>query len=372
MTARDPVRLGFMPLLDAAIPIVAARQGFAGKHGIELELVRETSWANVRDRLAIGHFDAAHLLAPLPIASALGLLPFSAPLIAPMTLGQGGNAITLASQVWEEMLAADPQLIVDDPASTGNALAHAIRRRRDVNSVPLQFAVVHPYSSHNYELRYWLAAAGIDPDRDVSIAMLPPPYMSDALEAGHIDGFCVGEPWNSVSVLSGAGRIIQTKRSIWPTSPDKVLALRADWAADAPDWTHRLLLAMLEASAFCADPQNHAALIDILSAPDALDVAAEALRPALSGLLTMADGVHAIPDIIDLSPRATRPDASAFRWYQDQMIRWRQAPGAAAQLDLTDLLKPQLRAVAMQSLGYDDAPEMGASPQLFDAALPQS
>ncbi len=134
---RETIRIGFMPLLDAAIPVVAARKGFAASHQLEIELVRETSWANVRDRLAIGHFDAAHLLAPMPIAAALGLMPFDVPLIAPMTLGHGGNAITVACPVWTAMQEALPEVVANDPVTTGLALRRVVASRAARGEAPV-------------------------------------------------------------------------------------------------------------------------------------------------------------------------------------------------------------------------------------------
>ena len=350
---RETIRIGFMPLLDAAIPVVAARCGFAKKHGLELELVRETSWANVRDRLAIGHFDAAHLLAPLPIAATLGLTPYDVPLVVPMTLGHGGNAITVSESVWRAMVLGMPEVVANDPVTTGQALKRAMLTRRALGEAPLALAVVHPYSSHNYELRYWLAASGIDPDEDVAIAILPPPYMPDALAAGRIDGFCVGEPWNSVAAQRGAGRIILTKQAIWPASPDKVLALRADWAEAHGGLVDRLMLALIESALWCADPEHLESLVEIMSGPDILGVEPEAIRPALSGTMVLADGSRAGPDALEFARGdATFPWRSHALWYLAQMFRWQQArPTAEAGARAAAVYRPDLYRKAAARLG---------------------
>ncbi|OYU48121.1 MAG: nitrate transporter [Rhizobiales bacterium PAR1] len=355
---RETIRIGFMPLLDAAIPVVAARCGFARKYGLEIELVRETSWANVRDRLAIGHFDAAHLLAPLPIAATLGLTPYDVPLVVPMTLGHGGNAITVSETVWQAMVTAMPEVVANDPVTTGQALKQVILVRRQRGEAPLALAVVHPYSSHNYELRYWLAASGIDPDEDVAIAILPPPYMPDALAARRIDGFCVGEPWNSVAAQRSAGRIILTKQAIWPASPDKVLALRADWAEAHGDLVDRLMLALIESALWCAEPAYLEPLVEIMSGPDILGVDAESIRPALSGALVLADGPHVIPGMLDFAGGdANFPWKSHALWYLAQMIRWRQAsPAPEAGERAAAVYRPDLYRKAAMHLGLS-APE---------------
>lgn len=331
MTSRPiPIRLGFIPLLDAAIPIVAADRGFAAREGIDLTLVRETSWANIRDRLAIGHFEAAHLLAPMPVAAALGLTPLDVPLIAPMALGLGGNAITVSDALWAEMHQAKPDAIANDPVSIGAALKAALARRQGARR--LTFAVVHPYSAHNYELRYWLAASGIRPDTDLDLAILPPPLMPDALAAGTIDGFCVGEPWNSNAARRFGGRIVLTKSAIWHAGPEKVLGVRADWAERNPAALTALLRALLGAARWCADPDNAGELTRLLARPDRLNLPEEDIAAPLSGRMLLADGTrHRLEDFMAFgggrlpdSSMANMPLRSAALWFLSQMVRWGQ------------------------------------------------
>ncbi len=164
MSERHQITAGIMPLLDSALLVAAKEKGFADREGVDLTLVRETSWANIRDRLAVGHFQVAHMLAPMPIACNLGLTPLASRTIAPLALGLGGNAVTVSNALWDEMQAhgALPDV---DPARTGAALKLVVAGRATADKSPLRFAVVHPHSGHNYELRYWLAACGIDPDR---------------------------------------------------------------------------------------------------------------------------------------------------------------------------------------------------------------
>lgn len=348
---RETIRIGFMPLLDAAIPVVAARKGFAASHQLEIELVRETSWANVRDRLAIGHFDAAHLLAPMPIAAALGLMPFDVPLIAPMTLGHGGNAITVACPVWTAMQEALPEVVANDPVTTGLALRRVVASRAARGEAPLTFAVVHAISSHNYELRYWLAASGIQPDEDVLIAIVPPPYMPDALAARRIDGFCVGDPWNSHAAMTGSGAIILTKQAIWPNSPDKVLAMRADWAERHPELVERLMLALVEAAQWCADPANLTSLVALMSDADVLGEPDAAIYPALTGQMLLADGLHPVSGMLEFArDGANRPRLADLSWYLRQMIRWQQAKPDSTP-NLQAIVQPALFERAALSAG---------------------
>src|SRR3569833_3102101 len=254
--------LGFIPLLDCASLVVAAERGFAAEENLELALVRETSWANIRDRVVIGHFDAAHMLGPMTVASTLGIGHVRVPVIAPFALGLGGNAITVSLRLWEQMVkeGATPGA---GPAVQATALKRAVQRRPG----PLTFAMVYPFSCHNYELRYWLAAGGIDPDRDVRLVVIPPPFLVDALRAGQIDGFCVGEPWNSVAVQAGVGTIVAPTTAIWPSSPEKVLGCRLEWAHRHPKLLASLERALYRPSDWCEQPENHAELAKLLAQP---------------------------------------------------------------------------------------------------------
>jgi two-component system, oxyanion-binding sensor len=314
------LRLGFMPLLDAAIPIVAADKGFAALHGLDLLLMRETSWANIRDRLAIGHFEAAQLLAPMPIAANLGLNPLEAPVVAPLALGPGANAITVSRALHAEMRAAAPEMIANDAASVGAALRRVVEARPERR---LNFAVVHPHSAQNYVLRYWLAACGITPDRDVEIGILPPPLMPDALGSGMVDGFCVGEPWNSRAAHEGHGCIVLTKMAIWRGGPEKVLGFKRDFVDAQPGVVEALLKAMLDAADWCRKPENRAELVDILSRANRLNLPTRDIGAALEGRLPLPDG-----RLIALDPFGTpamlRPDREAARWFLTQMARWGQ------------------------------------------------
>lgn len=347
-TGATTIRLGFIPLIDAAIPIVAADMGFAAARGLDLVLQRETSWANVRDRLAIGHFEAAHLLAPMPVAAALGLTPLDARLVAPLALGLGGNAITVSEAVWQEMQAAKPDLVANDPASMGAALKAALSARGGARR--LAFAVVHPYSAHNYELRYWLAASGIHPERDIDLPILPPPLMPDALASGSIDGFCVGEPWNSNAARRVGGRIILTKSAIWRAGPEKVLGLRADWAERNPEETAALIEAMLDAALWCSSPANAEALVEILARPERLNLPAEDIAAPLQGQMLLADGAqHRLQDFMVFGGGTTNlPLKGHALWFYSQMLRWNQAkPTEDAPARVADCFRDDLAGASL-------------------------
>ncbi|HTV27817.1 MAG TPA: CmpA/NrtA family ABC transporter substrate-binding protein, partial [Xanthobacteraceae bacterium] len=189
----DRLRIGYIPLTDAAALIIAVDKGFAAREDLNVELVREVSWSNVRDKLNIGLFDAAHLLAPLAIASSLGIGHVKVSLRAPFMLGLNGNAITVSRSLYDVLtLAAEGDL--GDPTVSAKALARVVAERRRRGAEPLAFGMTFPFSTHNYQLRFWMAAGGIHPDEDVRLVVLPPPYMVESLGNRQVDGFCVGAP----------------------------------------------------------------------------------------------------------------------------------------------------------------------------------
>ncbi len=324
---RHSIRAGFLPLLDSTILVLAREMGFAADEGIDLQLVKETSWANIRDRLTVGHFDMAHMLAPMPIAANLGLNPISKPMIAPMALGLGGNAVTVSNSLFVAMTKQGFSGGVN-ATSAGQALARVVRA---TPSHRLKFGVVHPHSGHNYELRYWLAASGIAPDVDVEIVVVPPPLLPDALRAGAIDGFCVGEPWNSVAVEREAGRIVTVKAEIWKSSPEKVLGMTREWA-DANDEALSAMLRALHAAAnWAGDTKNSARIADILSEPRYLGRPAALILRGLTGNLKLGpDRETQVPAFfVPHANAATFPWQSHALWYYSQMVRWGQVEKTA-------------------------------------------
>jgi len=328
MSVRDTLRIGFIPLCDAAALIVAVDQGFAEAEGLKIELVREVSWSNVRDKLNIGLFDAAHLLAPVAIASSLGLGHVRVPIVAPFGLGVNGNAITVSPGLYAEIAkTADGNVL--DPLVSGRALARIIADRKRRGEEPLTFGMTFPFSTHNYQLRFWMAAGGIDPDDDVRLVVLPPPYMVESLASKQVDGFCVGAPWNSVAVDLGVGCVLHFTCEILAHAAEKVLALRAQWADDNPDTLLRLVRAHQRAAAYIEDTGNRNDVTALLAAPNRLGVDAEVIGRTLDGRLKIApDGSVRTDDRYLLIGRngAARPDPVQAAWLYAQMVRWGQAP----------------------------------------------
>jgi len=327
----DRLRIGYIPLCDAAALVVAVDKGFCAQEGLDIELVREVSWSNVRDKLNIGHFDAAHLLAPVAIASTLGLGHFKIPIIAPFNLGINGNAITVSPALHRALVAEAGEGVVN-PLKSAQALALIAKRRREKGEEPLTFGMTFPYSTHNYHLRFWMAAGGIDPDEDVRLVVLPPPYMVDSLARGHVDGFCVGAPWNSVAVDRGIGYILHFVSDILSSAAEKVLAMRKSWADDNRDTVARLVRAHQRAADFIEDVANRDEVCAILAAPHRFDVTSEVVQRTLDGRLKVApDGTVRSSDRYLLVGRegAARPNPIQAAWLYAQMVRWRQVPLSA-------------------------------------------
>ena len=314
------IRASFLPLIDAAILIAAHQRGFAEEENLHIDLARETSWANVRDRMAIGHFDVAHMLAPMPLASNLGLTPIALEMVVPMAMGLGGNAVTVSNALYEAI--GSPSGVAD-PTSAGLALKQHILEREARDEPRLSFGVVHTHSSHNFELRYWLSAVGIRPERDVELVILPPPYMVDALKQGTLDGYCVGEPWNSLARSKGVGQMLTTKKAIWMSSPEKVLGVREGWADRHPHEMSALLRSLYSAAQWCGRAENYEALADLLALPDYLNLDGSLLHRALIGAAGFEPFANA----------ATFPWQSHALWLYSQMVRWGQVEHAPAHAD---------------------------------------
>ena len=263
---RETLRIGFIPLVDAAGLIAAADLGFAAAEGLKIELVREVSWSNIRDRLALGHLDAAHVLAPMVVASRLKINQLRAPLAAIVNLALNGNAITVAPALFAQ-LSAETDGDIADPAASAAALERVVHKREARGEEPLTFGMTFPFSTHNYLLRHWMAAGGIDPDRDLRLVVLPPPLMADSLAQGLVDGFCVGAPWSSVAVASGLGVILHFGCEIFSHAPEKVLALREGAIDEDPRRVAALIRAMVAGARHAENPAHRRDVASLLARP---------------------------------------------------------------------------------------------------------
>jgi len=355
--SRHHVRIGFIPLVDAAVLVAAKEFDFAAAEGLDLELCRETSWSNIRDKVAFGLFEGAQMLAPLPIAMRLGLGSVAHEAVAPFVLGVNGNAISVSRALARAMAEAAPAEAGSATSLTLDALAAGVRSLRGRREAPLTFGVPFPFSCHAYELRHCLAHAGLQTGREVEVVVVPPPLMVDALRAGKLDGFCVGEPWNSVAVDADLAEIILPAAHVWRFAPEKVLGLRQDWAESHRESLFALLRALHKAAAWADRPENHMTLSEVLSLERYLDLPSEVLERALNGRLTMApDGRQGlVEDFLVLHRKAASfPWRSFALWIYAQMVRAGQVEHSAERLAAAQqAFRPDLYREALGPAGAD-------------------
>ena len=355
------VRVGFVPLIDAA-PLIAAHElGYFAEEGLAVTLHRQIGWGNVRDKLTFGQLDASHALVGMPLASRVGgpaFRWFTEPLVAVMTLCTGGNAITVSRR------------LADQGVNSGATLAQWVRgRRAAVDDRPPRFAHVFNCSTHHFLLREWLSAAGLDPDADVRLCVVPPAQMGRQLADGALDGFCAGEPWNTIAQRTGTGRIVIPTTDVIPDHPEKVLAVTRGWLDAHTDAAERLVRATVRACMFCQAAGNRPALARMLAGPVYLDLPVDAVHESLSqaSLAGIGPGARLVRDA-GWSARSfaagnTRPNPTHVAWLLERMIR---AGHADANTDVRrtalDCCDPTAHRAAAGSLGLtvdgEDFPPM--------------
>ncbi|MBY6046232.1 CmpA/NrtA family ABC transporter substrate-binding protein [Vannielia litorea] len=276
-----PLSAGFIPLVDAAPLVIAREIGFAEEEGLALDLRPAASWATLRDMVSHGQVEAAHMLAPMPVASALGLGGAGVRLDVLQVLSVNGNAIGVSTALAEVMRAAGHSFDFADAAAAGRALLAA-------RPEGLRIGVPFPFSGHAELLYHWLGALGFAVPQALSVHTVPPPLMADALAAGEVDAFCVGAPWGTLAVESGAGELLLPGTAIRRFAPEKVLAVRHDWADAEPELTGRLMRAIWRANRWLGQPQNRTTASEILARSAYLDTPAELIERALSGRLIVS------------------------------------------------------------------------------------
>lgn len=277
------MRLGWVSLTDAAPLLVAQERGLFAKHGLDVELRREIGWATIRDKLIYGEIDAAHAPAPMLWSMQLGLGCPPCEALTALVLSLNGNAITLSQSLWEAG--------VRDGASLRE---HARTRRA---KTPLTFGVVFPFSSHHLLLAEWLRTAGLNPATDVRIVVVPPAQMFRNLAARTIDGFCSGEPWNSLSVREGAGWCPAWSAALNPGHIEKILLVTRRFAETYGPTHAALVRALTEAAAWCDEPHHREQLAELLAQPAHLNLPAAVIAPALTGRFDCGHGrVERVPD----------------------------------------------------------------------------
>jgi two-component system, oxyanion-binding sensor len=323
---RNDLRLGFIALNDCAPLVVAKELGFFEGEGLRVDLSREASWANVRDKVAVGALDGGHMLGPMTLAASMGVGGERTPMTVPLSLNLNGSAVTVSVQLAQALREIDPEGMAGRPL-TARPLARLIRARQAMGQPPLTFAVVFPYSMHNYELRYWLAAAGIDPDRDIRMTVVPPPRMAERLRSGEIDGFCVTAPWNALAVTEGTGEILIYASELWGIGPDKVFGVTREWGEEHPAALQAVIRALLRAAAWADAPDNRAGLATILAKPEYVDAPEQVIAQSLVGsppYSAVTPGSASLDYLIYHRYAASFPWRSHALWFLSQMLRWGQ------------------------------------------------
>lgn len=338
------LQLGFIPLTDCAPLALAKEDGHFERYGLSVELHREVSWANIRDKVVAGEFDGAQMLAPMPLAATLGLGGLRTPMVTAVSLSLNGNAIIISSALSERLMATG-LITADDPLSWSRALAAVTNDSRDGGAARLRFAAVYPYSKHYYELRQWLALGGTAADHDVELLIVPPPSMVACLANGDIDGFCVGEPWGSLAVARGLGRVVASSHDLWPCGPEKVLGVTRQWAEQYPGTHLALVMALLEAMRGLDQPPQRERLVTILAGRDYLDLPGRVVSRSLVGPYAVAADAHRSAAGFHRFEAclASFPWRSHALWLLGQMKRWGQLPSACEPNRLAaDVYRPKV------------------------------
>lgn len=354
------ISVAYMPLVDAAPLIMAQEMGFAQAEGIALDLIAAPSWSSVRDMLAFGRVDAAHMLSPVPIAMAMGLGGIATEISSVSVLSVNGNVIGVGNALARKLRDVGYRFDFADPVAAARMLAQ-------VSEAPITFGIPFPFSMHVELLRYW--AEGTDLGADgIAIRTVPPPLMANALAAGEVDAFCVGEPWGSVSVESGAGALLLPCNAIWAFAPEKTLAVRTEWADTEPDLLGRLMRAVWKAGRWLSHPDVRATASDLLSRKAYLDVSAELIDRALSGHLTVTRwGSHRqIEGFLEFNKGAANfPWRSQAKWIASRLHR---VHGGKVLTDeqIARVVRPDLQRQHLAGWGIDLP---GASAKLEGAIL---
>jgi nitrate/nitrite transport system substrate-binding protein len=341
---KDSVRLGFIKLTDCAPLVIAKEKGFFGDEGLQVEVVAQPNWKTLLDNVITGATDGAHMLSGQPIAATIGI-GTKAHIITALTMDLNGNAITVSNAVWEQMQQHEPRLRDPQPSHpiTAAALVPVVAEKLAAGD-KLQMAVVFPVSTHNFELRYWLAAAGIHPGfytttdiggrtgAEVEISVTPPPMMPATLEAGNIQGYCVGEPWNQQAVARGIGVPVVSNYDIWQNNPEKVFGVTKRWADEHPNTHLAVLKALIRAGKWLDETDATGRLVNreeaarILSRPDYVGADYDVIKNSMTGyFFFQSTDQRPMPDFnVFFKYHATYPWYSDGIWFLTQMRRWGQ------------------------------------------------
>lgn len=351
---KTKLTFGFIPLTDCAPIVIAKEKGFFKKYGLDVTASKEASWANIRDKVAIGALDGAHMLAGMPIAASLGVGAMQKETITAFSMDLNGNGITVSNELYDRMIEADPEAMKENPVSA-RALKKVIDADKKAGKEPMTFAMVFPVSTHNYEIRYWMASAGIDPDQDVRLIVIPPPQMVANLRAKNIVGYCVGEPWNERAVKLGIGRTLITNYEIWNNNPEKVFGVNLEWAEKHPNTHKAAVKAMIEAAQWMDKPENRMEVVKIISQRSYVNAPVDVVKMSMTGTFkyTKKEDPRPLPDFnVFYRYAATFPWRSHAAWFITQMIRWGQVEQALDIKKIAEAVyRPDIYRAAAKELG---------------------
>jgi len=339
---KEELTFGFIKLTDMAPIAIAYEKGFFEDEGLYVTIEAQANWKVLLDGVIDGRLDGAHMLAGQPIAATMGF-GTKADIITPFSMDLNGNGITVSNAIWEEMKPNIPKMADGRPVHPikADALKPVVEKYK-ADGKPFNMGMVFPVSTHNYELRYWLAAGGIHPgyyaphkgdisgqiDADALLSVTPPPQMPATLEAGTIYGYCVGEPWNQQAVFKDIGVPVVTDYEIWKDNPEKVFGITREFAEKYPNTTVRVTRALIRA-AMWLDENNNAnrpEAVKILSQSNYVGADYEVIANSMTGTFEYEKGdKREVPDFnVFFRYNATYPYYSDAIWYLTQMRRWGQ------------------------------------------------
>ncbi|MEM6488198.1 MAG: CmpA/NrtA family ABC transporter substrate-binding protein [Pseudomonadota bacterium] len=337
---KDELKFGFIKLTDMAPLAVAYEKGYFEDEGLFVTLEPQANWKVLLDRVIDGELDGAHMLAGQPLAATIGF-GTKAHIVTPFSMDLNGNGITVSNEIWAEMKQYVPHDADGKPIHpiSASALKPVVDRIRGEGK-PFNMGMVFPVSTHNYELRYWLAAGGLEPGyyspdnisgqigAEVLLSVTPPPQMPATLEAGTIYGYCVGEPWNQQAVFRGIGVPVITDYQIWQNNPEKVFGITAAFAEENPNTTQAIVRALIRAAIWLDenDNANRPEAVEILSRSEYVGADYDVIAASMTGTFEYEKGdVREVPDFnVFFRYNATYPFYSDAIWYLTQMRRWGQ------------------------------------------------
>jgi nitrate/nitrite transport system substrate-binding protein len=358
------VKFGMIALTDCSPIVIAHEKGLFKKYGINSVVAKQASWAAVRDAISNGDIQATHMLIGMPIASTLGLLGApKKPMIAPWLLNRNGQAISLKAEL-KGKVGADPKKLlplVMDAKAKGS---------------PMTFAMTFPPGTHAMWMRYWLAAGGINPDKDAALITVPPAQMVANMKVGKMDGFCVGEPWNARVIADGIGYTGITTQELWKDHPEKVCAFTAEFADKNPKTVKAVLKALNEASVWLDDLKNRPEQCEIVSRATYINCPKELILGRMLGKYDYGDGrTKQDPNYMIFSSRnCNYPQPKYAMWWLTQLKRWGMLSGPVDYKGVaSQVMRPELYEEAMKEIGYkhggkNDSPETLFDGKTFDPA----